>query len=127
MTDINFNITGIENLIEDLKATRCECDNKVCVNNAAWSGRNCGAYAPRCLLPFAHIDKQGSCQDIATVSPKSDIFTISGPAVEAAVEGQNLLNRVSSFATDYLNTEGRCQIPESLLVEIDDHLGKLEK
>ncbi len=126
MADINFNITGIENLIDDFKKTRCECDNEQCVNNAAWSGRNSGRYAPRCLLPSASIDEVGKCEDNTDKESGSDQdhYVITGPAIEASVKGQDLLNRVSVFAMDYLRAEGRCQIPKSLLDEINDHLGK---
>lgn len=125
MTDINFNITGIESLIEDFNKTRCECDNRVCVNNAAWSGRNQGCYAVRCLLPSAHIDEQGKCQDIATVSPNSEMFTISSPAIEAAVKHLELLKRVVDDC-DLLGPD-RYVLTPKLFEEIKQALGRDEE
>jgi len=135
-TDINFNITGIENLIEDLKATRCHCSNVACNNNCAWEGRNI-LLPPKCLLPSVYLGKEGECKDNLVKKPHGETskalmtkyqkhWAAQEANVEASAKARDLLDRVSIFATNYLKAEGRCQIPESLLDEINDHLGKEE-
>ena len=122
-TDINFNITGIENLIEDLKKTRCECDNKDCINNAAWKGRNQGCYAVRCLLPSVWIGEDGECNENSVEKrPKSEMV-ISPQAVEAAIKHLGLLKRVVDESVPLMSEPSQ---KTSSPIGMDDHLLKPE-
>ena len=63
MTEITFNITGIGNLIEDLRMTKCHCDNEACNSNSAWAGRKTLSLPPKCLLSHVCMDEEGRCGD----------------------------------------------------------------
>ena len=94
MTDINFNITGISDLIQDLKATRCHCNNVACNNNSAWEGRKNILLWPKCLLPSVYMGDDGVCDGNSVKVCSGGGVSFTEEAVEAAVKHVKLLERV---------------------------------
>lgn len=70
MADLNFNITGLGDLIEEMKTTRIRrCEMSECINNANWRGRVPKQFNSKCLLDNVALKVDGACDSLCITPP----------------------------------------------------------